>query len=93
MRHIGKAISTVLLVTSFGGIAQAGELAKGQELHEFNCLSCHGTEVYTRENRMIGSMDSLITQVNRCNVNLNTGWFDDEVEAVARYLNENYYQF
>ncbi len=93
MRHIGKAISTVLLVTNLGGVAQAGELAKGKELHEFNCLSCHGTEVYTRENRMIGSMDSLITQVNRCNVNLNTGWFDDEVEAVARYLNESYYKF
>lgn len=93
MRHIGMAIGTVFLVTSFGGLAQAADLAKGGELHESNCLSCHGTEVYTREDRMIGSMDSLVTQVNRCNVNLGTGWFDDEVEAVAEYLNENYYRF
>lgn len=93
MRHIGMAIGTVFLVTSFGSLAQAADVAKGGELHESSCLSCHGTEVYTREDRMVGSMDSLITQVNRCNVNLGTGWFDDEVEAVAEYLNENYYRF
>ena len=62
-------------------------------LHDFNCVSCRGTEAYTRDDRMIHSMVSLITQVNRCNVNLGTGWFDDEVESVATYLSENYYQF
>jgi hypothetical protein len=41
----------------------------------------------------VKSFDSLVTQVNRCNVNLGTGWFDEEVESVARYLSENYYKF
>lgn len=83
----------ILLAVSLGNPVHAADPALGKKLHQENCISCHGTEVYTRENRMIGSMDSLITQVNRCNVNLGTGWFDDEVEAVATYLNENYYKF
>lgn len=80
-----------LILTSAS--SQAADPLKGQELHQQNCLSCHGTEVYTRTDRRIGSFPSLVTQVNACNVNLNTGWFDDEVESVAHYLNLNYYQF
>jgi mono/diheme cytochrome c family protein len=93
MRHIGTAIGTLLVVAAVAGTAQAGDPGKGQELHYENCLSCHGTEAYTRADRKIASLDSLITQVNRCNVSLGTGWFDDEVESVANYLNENYYKF
>lgn len=65
----------------------------GMDLHQTNCLSCHGTEAYTRSDRRVTSFPSLITRVNACNVNLGMGWFDDEVDAVARYLDENYYQF
>jgi len=83
----------ILLVVALGAPAHAGDPAQGEKLHQQHCVSCHGTEVYTRDNRMINSMGSLVTQVNRCNVNLGTGWFDDEVEAVAAYLSENYYKF
>lgn len=92
MRHTATAFGVLFLV-AIGSPAQAGDAAMGGELHQQHCVSCHGTEVYTRDNRMVGSLDSLITQVNRCNVNLGTGWFDDEVEAVAAYLSENYYNF
>jgi len=97
MRHPALSFTAIPLGILLAGVVLASplhaEAALGQELHQDNCVSCHGSEVYTREDRMIGSMDSLITQVNRCNVNLGTGWFDDEVEAVARFLNESYYNF
>ncbi|MBS0002640.1 MAG: cytochrome c [Thioalkalivibrio sp.] len=92
MRH-GLTAFGILCCVSLASPALASDPALGEELHQENCVSCHGTEVYTRDDRMVDSMSSLITQVNRCNVNLGTGWFDDEVEAVAAYLGENYYNF
>ena len=79
-------------ILSFSPLAQA-DMDEAKQMVAENCLSCHGSEVYTRDDRMVHSFDSLITMVNRCNVNLNTGWFDDEVETVARYLSEHYYGF
>ncbi len=68
-------------------------LEQGKQLHNTNCVSCHDTSIYTRENRMIKRYESLKTQVQRCATNLNKPWFDDEVDAVADYLNKNYYLF
>ena len=71
----------------------AATLEQGKQLHNANCVSCHDTSVYTRKNRMIKGYESLKTQVQRCATNLNKPWFDDEVDAVAAYLNVNFYQF
>ncbi|AHE98891.1 c-type cytochrome [Thioalkalivibrio paradoxus] len=100
MRHLATAVGTLLVATAFAAPSQAGNVELGEELHQENCVTCHvsmvggdGSELYTRHTRNVQSFDSLVTQVNTCNVNLGMGWFDDEVEAVAHYLNENYYQF
>ncbi|AGA32506.1 hypothetical protein TVNIR_0816 [Thioalkalivibrio nitratireducens DSM 14787] len=100
MRYLGTALGTLFVATTFAAPSQASDVGLGEKLHQENCVSCHvsmvggdGSELYTRHTRGVESFDSLVTQVNRCNVNLGTGWFDDEVEAVAHYLNENYYQF
>ena len=73
--------------------SDAAILEQGKQLHNANCVSCHDTSVYTRKNRMIKGYESLKTQVQRCATNLNKPWFDDEVDAVAAYLNVNFYQF
>jgi hypothetical protein len=31
--------------------------------------------------------------VQRCELALGLGWFDEEITGVADYLNENYYKF
>ena len=71
----------------------AATLEQGKQLNNANCISCHDISVYTRKNRMIKGYESLKTQVQRCATNLNKPWFDDEVDAVAAYLNVNFYQF
>ncbi len=104
MRHPNATIATGMaaLALSLGGasMALADDIRVGQELHSENCISCHadmvggdGSELYTRDNRMVGSHDELVAQVNNCNANLGTNWFDDEVNAVVAYLNAEYYQF
>jgi len=57
------------------------------------CNQCHNTEVYTRKDRKIKDLKSLEIQVRRCDSNLNTNWFDDEIIDVTAHLNKEYYKF
>lgn len=76
-----------------GTAATAAEDIDAQALVDKNCTSCHGSEMYTREDRKIGSFSALETQVEACNTNLDTGMFPEEVKAVATLLNQEYYKF
>ena len=88
-----------LLITLAGllisGVAFAeGNSANGQKLFtESKCNQCHGTEVFTRKDRKVTSVKGLDAQVRRCDSNLNTNWFDDEIHDVKAYLNKQYYKF
>lgn len=57
------------------------------------CSRCHGTEVYTRPDRRVKSLDRLESQVRRCDANLGTFMFDDDIKAMVDYLNTNFYKF
>ncbi|NBC15482.1 MAG: cytochrome c [Gammaproteobacteria bacterium] len=80
-----------VLLTSLA--APASEGVDAHALIEKNCTSCHGSEMYTREDRKIDSYTALETQVEACNTNLDAGMFPEEVEAVAQRLNKEYYKF
>ena len=97
MRILNRMLTGLVL---FGGLPLAAHAELGQELHQQNCISCHanmtggdGSAIYTRSDRLIDNRDSLETQVQRCATNQDLQWFTDEVEAVADYLDENYYKF
>ncbi len=88
MKNTMMAITLALLAGQ-----SLADVERGKELHDANCVKCHDSSVYTREDRFVTSRDSLKTQVQRCNVNLGTQWFDEDVNAVTDYLNTNYYKF
>ncbi len=62
-------------------------------LHQKNCVACHGSEVYTREDRMVDSLAGLETQVRRCDAALELRWFDEDIAAVTSFLNDRFYGF
>lgn len=66
---------------------------RGKQLHDESCLKCHGTEVYSRADRFIGSRDALEKQVNRCKTNVGVQWFDEDVANVVEYLDQSFYHF
>ncbi len=88
MKNTMMAITLTLLAGQ-----SLADVEHGKKLHDANCVKCHDSSVYTREDRFVTSRDSLKTQVQRCNVNLGTQWFDEDVNAVTDYLNTNYYKF
>lgn len=73
--------------------AFADDVSHGRELHDQNCVACHGSEVYTRKDRRITSLAALGDQVRRCELNLELQWFDDDVNAVIDHLNTSFYNF
>lgn len=89
----------VTLVISQNSYA-AGDIKRGKELHNENCVSCHagayggdGTAIYTRADRKMDSYEALQNQVMRCKTALGVSWPDDQIEDVLTYLNTNFYKF
>lgn len=92
--------NTLLLTTvaatalsTFAAGAQAEDPNPGSGLHNRHCVSCHDSQVYTRENRRVADLGALEAQVTRCENNLGLQWFDDQKTAVVDYLNTSYYHF
>ena len=78
----------------------SADIARGEELHNKNCIACHASNfngdasmMYLRPDRKVKTYDGLLKQVTRCENMLGYTWFDDEIKDVADYLNQKYYKF
>lgn len=79
----------------------AGNREHGRSLHASKCVSCHnsmmpgnrGEELYDEFNRKVKTISQLRGMVDFCANRTKTGWFDEEVISVSRYLNDQHYQF
>jgi len=62
----------------------------GKALHDqADCMKCHAAKPY--DPKKSDSYPKLVKAVQFCNDNLNTGYWEDEVEQLADYLNQEYY--
>jgi cytochrome c553 len=88
-------IQLVLLTLLFipAAMASAADTAHGKALTQQHCTACHGTDVYTRDNRRVSTLAGLQKQVRRCELSLGLKWFDENVNDVTAYLNESFYKF
>jgi hypothetical protein len=82
-------LSAVMIASS----GHAADLSKGKTLVEENCVRCHASEVYTREDRRVSSLSGLQKQVQRCEQMLGLTWFDADILNVTAHLNHQYYKF
>ena len=64
------------------------------------CEACHaskvggdGSKMYSRQDRRVTNKSKLLSQVARCNNELNLGLFPDDEAAIAAYLNAEHYKF
>ena len=86
------ALIGIILLTATGTLA-AADTGRGKSLKEQNCMGCHEDDVYTRQDRRVTSLAALGKQVRRCEFTLGLQWFDEDVNDVVAYLNENFYKF
>ena len=90
----------VAVSLALGGTANAEDAARGQTLHEKNCVSCHhsltggkANSLYTRSDRKVTSLEGLRRQVRRCELSLNLRWFNEDINDVTSFLNQSFYRF
>ncbi len=72
-----------------------GNAAKGKKIYlNSECLRCHqSNNLFTRKDRKVTTLSQLDSQVRKCDTQLNSHLFDDEIEDVVAYLNQAYYKF
>lgn len=97
MRIIHIALLTALLPLT---ATAAGTPKLGKPLHDKQCVACHankfggdGSKMYTRADHKIGNQLSLQQRVATCSAQTNAGWFPEDEENVAAWLNQQYYKF
>ena len=97
-------LAAVVLIAGTGFAQQPkalahGDAAAGKALVAKDCVGCHvrrfgdATSIYTRPDRKVRTAEQLLAQVQFCNVELKAGYFPEEEEHVAAYLNLQYYKF
>jgi cytochrome c553 len=78
----------------------AGDAHAGRTIAERDCIGCHAErfkgdadQMYRRPDRRVKTPAQLLAQVQACNVNLGKGYFPEEEEHIAAYLNLEFYKF
>ena len=64
-----------------------------KDFHASNCTRCHDDSVYIRDNRRVTSYPALQAQVERCDANLGTTLFPDDLALLVDHMNSTYYKF
>ena len=90
---ISRTYFAVLAALATAPNLASADVHAGKELTDAHCYQCHGAEVYTRPDRKVQSMSGLQKQVQMCNQALGTTLFDEQVNDVASYLNQEFYKF
>ncbi len=62
-------------------------------LFKQHCVSCHSGKSLAKPGHKASNMAELESWVRRCDTNLGLRWFDDDILAVAHYLNDHFYHF
>jgi cytochrome c553 len=106
-RTVSAALFVAFFFATAAAIAQkqpapfaAGDAKTGKALVERDCVSCHAAKfpgdpdrMYTRPEHRVKTPAKLLAQVQACNTNLAKGYFPEEEEHIAAYLNLEFYKF
>jgi len=94
MRYATILIGTaLLLVAALSGAAPTTGASRGELLYTTYCIGCHTTQVHWRDGKRATSWPGLKVEVRRWQKTAGLSLEDDDIDAVASYLNGLYYHF
>lgn len=72
---------------------QSVRFARGRDLYEQSCTSCHGKSVHDRNPRSARGISEIRGFVERWSTQLGTRWSATQVDDVVLYLNQRFYHY
>lgn len=87
------SLSAALLVGAPARAQSTPAPSRGQLLYGNHCQECHNVQMHWRTLRLARDWDSLKGQVRRWQGTAQLRWSEEDIEAVARHLNDTIYQF
>ncbi len=93
MKYLNTLVLINLITLLLSPSVQAVDIENGKVLHNENCLRCHNESLYTRENRIVNSVDELRERISQCELMAELAWFDEEIDDVTAYLSNTFYRF
>ena len=79
------------VIIDSGASVQIGKMAIRQINAELKFGD--GSNIYTRNGRMLSEREELLQRMASCNASLNSGLFPEEELGIAAWLNQHYYHF
>ncbi|MEP7300899.1 MAG: cytochrome C [Caldimonas sp.] len=79
----------VALLAAFAAQGQS----RGELLYSTHCVGCHTTKIHWRDGRAASDWAGVLAQVGKWQNANSLAWNEQDVAAVAGYLNERFYRF
>ena len=93
MKAILSPPLVILLMSSAYAAGLPGDSAEGKRLFDAHCTECHQTDIFTRADRKIQSLDELKEQLVGCGHAAKAEFSATEMQNLLKYLNDQFYHF
>jgi hypothetical protein len=84
---------SILLGASAHAASLPGDGVNGKRLLDANCMTCHQTDIFTRKDRQVQSLDALKQQLVACSHAAQKEFSASEMQDLLKYLNDQFYHF
>jgi hypothetical protein len=93
MKRVLYGSLLILLMPSAYAATLPGDSAEGKRLFDAHCTQCHQTDIFTREDRKVQSLDALKDQLIGCSHAAKVEFSTSEMQDLLKYLNDQFYHF
>ena len=89
---VRRALTLLLLGPLLAHAQVALPESRGRLLYDNHCIACHTTQMHWRDRKLVNDWASLKVQVRRWQGAAQLNWSEDDIDDVARFLNDAYYR-
>lgn len=86
-------LKKIIMITLLSTVLAADKEEAKALFNETNCLKCHGVNTFKPREHKVNNFLKLHKVIGQCANGNSVGWFEEEIEDVASYLNDEYYHF